>query len=131
MTTSIYTQWDNSWSTTSIAASSITNGNASTTAAINNDTKSGTEIAISVTYGGSPTNGVNVYVLRDVNGSFEDPSNDRPFGFQMPYVASGTCKRTFSVMADRVSNFKICVVNNTGDTVTATVTYKQSVIEAV
>lgn len=129
MTTSIYTNWDNSWTATSIAASSITNTGTATTAAISNDGKSATEIAVTVAYGTTANQGVDVYILRDVNGTYEAVA-DRPFGFQMAYGVSTTFHRTITVMADRVSQFKVFVFNQTGATVTATVNFKQAVVEA-
>lgn len=128
MTQSIYTQWDNSWTTTSIASTSITSsGGTATTSAISNDTKSGTEVAITCVMG-TGDSGVSVYVLREVDGNYET-TNDRPFGFMMPYNGSTTQRRAFVVVSDRCSNFKIKLVNNDSSAATCTVSYKQSTIE--
>lgn len=128
MTQSVYTNWADTWTATSIAASSITNTGTATTAAISNDGKSGTEIGVTIAYGSTADAGVDVYVLREVDGNYETV-NDRPYGFQMPYAISTTKYRTFTVMADRVSKFKIYIENQTGATVTATISYKQATIE--
>ena len=129
--TSITTLWGSS-NTTSINSSSITSGSTAVTSAISNSGQSGTEVTITIAYNASATAGVNVYVLRDVGGgNFETYNNDAPFAFQMPYTAGGTNYRAFTVMADRVSNFKILINNTSGQSCTATVGYKQSSIQAL
>ena len=128
--TTITTNWGSS-NNTSINSSVISSSSQATTAAISNSNQSGTEIAVTVTYNASATAGLNVYILRDVGGgNFETYNNDAPFAFQMPFTAGGTNYRAFTAMADRVSNFKVLLDNETGYSVTATVTYKQSTVQA-
>ncbi len=131
MTTNLYTQWDETWTTTSINVTSITSsGGAATTAAISNDQKSGTEVSVVIVMGTGDV-GVSVFVLRETgDGSFEDQATDRPWGLMLPYGEDFTVRRSFTVMADRASKFKIRLVNNDSSAVTATVYYKQATIEA-
>ena len=128
--TQIATAWDSIWSATSIASSTVTNGSNATTAAISNDTKVGTEISVTVAYGGTATQGVLVNVLRMVDDSptFESATNDAPWGFAMPFATSTTFHRTFTVPSDRISKFKVYVANSAGASVTATVNYRQFTI---
>lgn len=128
--TVITSQWG-SWAATSISSTSISNTSSAITSAISNSGQSGTEIAITCAYGsGTIAQGVDVYVCRDINGSYEAVT-DLPFAFQMPFALSSTFNRTFTVMADRVSQFKILVVNNSGVGASVTVSYKQATITCV
>ena len=131
MTIEINPSWDSSWTATSINASAISDSSSATSAAIDNDDKSGTEVSVTVAYGGSATDPITVYLLRDVDGTNYESEDDKPFGFQMPVTASGTHRRTFFVCGESVSKFKVKVVNTSGDSVTATVRYKQMIIENV
>lgn len=124
---STYFDWDATWTDTSINSSSITDTNSSTTAAISNDQKVATEVSVDIDYGGTTDEGVFCYVLRDVNGTDFEAVDDRPFGFEMPFSSGNTRRRTFVVAADRVSKFKVQLVNNTGATVTASVKYRQAI----
>jgi hypothetical protein len=127
MTTSIYPNWDNAWTATSIASSSISNaGSATTSAVISNDGFAATEVAVTVAYGAA-TEGVKVYILRDVDGTYETV-NDTPFAFQMPYTTSGTRIKTLLVSGTAVSQFKVKVTNDSGASATVTVSYKQMVL---
>ncbi|WP_166820526.1 hypothetical protein [Thalassoroseus pseudoceratinae] len=123
--------WDSSWTATSINASTISDSSSATTAAIDNDDKSGTEVSITVAYDGTASDPVTVYLLKDVDGTNYESEDDKPFGFQMPVAASMTHRRTFFVCGESVSKFKIKIVNDSGDSVTATVRYKQMTIENV
>ena len=129
--TTIATNWDSTFTATSIASSTITNGSNATTAAIDNQTKVGTEVSVTIAYGGTATAGCIVNVLRMVDDSptYESPTNDAPWGFAMPFATSTTFHRTFTVAADRISKFKVYVANSSGASVTATVDYKQFAIQ--
>lgn len=121
--------WDAAFTTTSISASSITNTSTATTAAINNDGKSTTEVSIQIAYGGTANEGVKVYLLRDTDGTNYEDTTDAPWAFMMPYAISVTRRRTFTVSAMMVSNFKIKLTNDSGATVTATVRYRQATVD--
>lgn len=115
--------WDTNWTSTSINASSVANAGSATTAAISNDNKLETEVGVSVAYGGTASEGIKVYILRDVDGSNYEDANTA-WGFEMPKAVSTTYRRTISVGS--ASNFKVLVTNNTGASVTVTVTYRQA-----
>jgi hypothetical protein len=123
----ISTNWDSTWTATSIASSTITNTSSSTTASISNSGKVGTEVSVTIAYGGTATQGVIVNVLRMVDDTptYESATNDAPWGFTMPYAISTTYHRTFNVPGDRVSKFEVYISNNSGASVTATVDTKQ------
>lgn len=114
-----------SWSATSIASSSISDAAADTTAAIDNDTKLGTNVSVEIAYGGTATEGVNVYLLRDVDGTNYEAVADGPWGFAMPYATSVTRRRTFWVPG-WISKFKVHLTNDSGASVTATVRTQQA-----
>lgn len=118
-----------SYSATSIAASSITNTNTATTAAINLDNLSACEVAVTIAYGNPADEGIKVYVLRECESGVWEEVASNPWGFMMPYGTSVTRRRSFSVAASMVSNFKIHLTNNSGATVTATVSYKTATID--
>ncbi len=123
--------WDTSWATTSINASSITTGNSvTTTAAISNDGKVATEVSVEIAYGAVATAGVTVELLRDVDGTNFEATADVPWGLEMPRSVSTTYRRTFTVYAEGVSSFKIRVANTSGATVTATVRTRQATFDS-
>lgn len=129
MSTNIVSVWDSSWTSTSINSNTVSNTGSIATGTIDNSGHSATEVAVSVTYPSSGTTaGIDVYVLRDVNGTYE-AVGDSPFGFVMDFAVSTTFNRTFTVMSDRVSKFKIEILNNSGASATVTVSYKQAVIQ--
>lgn len=128
---SITPNWETAWTTTSISASAITDGSSSSTAAISNDLKSESEVSVTILYGSTATEGVMVYVLRDVDGTNYEATTDGPWGFMMPYTVSTTHRRAFTVSGDRISSYKIHLVNNTGASVTATVRYKQATTDVI
>lgn len=129
----ISTLWDSTFTATSIAASTVTNTSSATTAAIDNSSHAGTEVSVTVAYGGTATQGLVVNVLRMVDDTptFESATTDACFGFSIPYSTSTTFHRVFSVSSDRISKFKVFVSNNTGASVTVTVKYKQYVVQIV
>lgn len=124
--------WDTSWTTTSISAATITNGSSSTTAAISNDNKIATEISVTVTYGGTASKGLEVYVLGDVDGTNYEAVADGPWGIEMKKSTSTTYRARFMVSALDYSSFKVHLVNGTGASVTAvTVRYRQATFDTV
>lgn len=122
--------WAGSWTATSIAASTVTNSSTATTAAIDNDNITSTEIAVTIVYGGTTNEGARVYVLRDVGGTYE-VIVDGAWGFMMAYSVSGTYRRSFVVQSINASKFKVMISNSTGASITATVSYKQATIDQV
>lgn len=130
--TSIYTNWESSWTNTSINASTVTDGSSATTSsAISNDTKSATEVSITVAYGATANEGIVVTVLRDVDGTNFEAVADLPWGMAMPFDISTTFRRTFTISAEKVSSFKVRVSNDSGASVTVSVKYKQAIVEVV
>ena len=127
MPTTAFVDWGDTWLATSIAASAIANAGSATTGEISNDGKSGTEIAIEIAYGSTATEGVKVYILRECNGSYEAAA-DNPYGFEMPKTVSTTHRRVITLDGLTFRKFKILITNNSGASVTATVTYNQGVI---
>ncbi len=123
---SFYHDWDAAWASTSINASAVANAGTATTAAVSNDLKLDTEVSIEAAYGGTATEGIKVYILRDVDGTNYEAVADGPYGFEMPRTASTTHRRTLTVPA-AISNFKVHVTNNSGASVTVTVRTRQSI----
>lgn len=128
---SINPSWPLTWTATSIAASTVTNGSTATTAAISQAAKTATEIAITIVYGGTATAGAIIYLLRDVDGTNYEAVADVPYGFTMPYSASTTYRRAFAVQGTDASRFKVMVSNPSGASITATVSYQQATTESV
>src|SRR3712207_2655634 len=91
---------DGAWAATSINAASVANGASATTAAISNDGKLGTEVSIEVAYGATASEGVKVYLLRDVDGTNYEAVADGPWGFEMPKTVSTTHRKPFTVPPD-------------------------------
>lgn len=106
--------WDASWSATSIANATTANGSSETTASISNDGKLGTEVSVTVQYNATTANqGVDIYILRDVDGTNNEDESDDPYAFRMPYAVGATRRRTIFVPPS-VSSFKVRVVNDSG-----------------
>jgi hypothetical protein len=123
--------WDSAWANTSVNASAIANGaNLTTSAAISNDNKAATEVGVTVTYGATATQGVVVELLRDVDGTNFEASTDGPFGFSMLFSTSTAYRRTFTVLGENVSAFKVKITNNSGASVTATIQTKQATFDS-
>ena len=128
MAISFFVNWPLSWSSTSIAASTITNTSSATTAAISNDSKYATEVAVTVAYGGTASEGIKWYILRDSDAGYE-AAVDNGWAGQLAATVSTTHRRTITVPASSISRFKVHLINNSGASVTATVTYQQAVFE--
>jgi hypothetical protein len=126
-----YIDWDTNWSTTSIAASSVTNTSTATTAAISLDQKIACQISVACAYGGTATEGLKVYLLADSNSTDEAVADVPARAYQLPYSTSTTYRRVYSIPATDYSSFKVHVTNNSGATVTVTVTYKLAVVTTV
>lgn len=121
--------WDASWTTTSIASSSITTGSNATTAAIALDGAISCLVSVSIAYGGTATEGAKVYILSDTDGTNYEAVADNPARvYQLPYSTSTTYRRTFAIPATDYDDFKVHVTNDSGATVTATVDYKLAIV---
>ena len=132
--TSFSPNWDTSWSTTSINGSTLTaSGGTATTAAISNDNKSLCAVSVTVTYGSgvtlTPTVGLNVFMLRDLDGSNYEAIADNPWGFHIGFSQGGTWNQEFDVNCCMIGSFKICLYNNTDQSLTATVNYRQGTVD--
>lgn len=121
--------WAAAWSNTSINGGSISDASNATTAAISNDEVGGTEVSVRVTYGGTATEGIKVYVLRDLDGTNYETVNDNPWGIELPYAVSGSRSRVFTIPSQLASNFKIHVTNDSGAAVTCTVKTRQFTLD--
>lgn len=118
--------WAAAW-TTQASAAAIANGDATGLAvAISHDGKWGTEVGVAVTYGGTANEGVKIYVERYVDATnAEVVADDDCWGFEMPYAASTTNRRTFTVDGTSVSKFNIVGSNSSGDTANVTIATRQ------
>lgn len=117
--------WTLTW-TAETDAQAIADAADHTSGAISNDTKLATEVAITIAYGATATEGVKVYLLREVDASYEAEGDD-PWGFEMPSSVSTTHRRTFTVPASTAARFKILITNDSGASVTADIDYRQAV----
>ncbi len=117
--------WEDDWSTL-ISAQNIANAGDLPSDEVSLDQHWSAEVSVAVTYGATATQGVKVYVLREVDASptFEGEA-DSPWGFEMPYAASATRRRTFSVDGLSLRDFKVHLSNDSGAQVTATVKYRR------
>ncbi len=123
--TTIIADWQSSFSNTSINATSVSNGGAQTTAAIDCDGHSTVEISITCVYGSPCNNGLKAFILRQVDDTPNyESQNDYPQGVELAYALSGTRRKTFTVDCRMLSKFKIEVQNDSGATVAVTVRYK-------
>lgn len=121
--------WSDTWTATTVDAETVTNGSTGTTGTIANDNTLGTMVGVTIAYGATVNEGVKVYVLWDVNGTFESVA-DEPWGFEMPSSTSTTHRRSFVVPADAGDDFQIHLTNDSGADVTADVDYKQATAAA-
>lgn len=124
-----YVEWDGAWTTTSISNATIADGNFLETGAISLNQKVSGQVGIKLTFGATVLRDVIVYVLRDVNGSWETPEN--AFNFSVTGAASETHNVAKPFSALEYSTYKIRVVNNVGSDITGvTVSTLSSVIES-
>ena len=119
--------WDAAW-TTIDAAIVLTEGGTTTdtSAAQSSDGKAACEVSIDVDYSNHAKAGagLKVYILRDVNATDYEDTEDGPWGFEMPFSQLGTNRRTFAVPPSMVSDFKIGLSweNTTGSSVATVAT---------
>lgn len=123
--TVIHAGWDATFTATSLAASTVTNGSAGTTAAIDCDGKSSLEVSISCVYGGTANNGLKVFILRMIDDTpTYEAQADIPQGVELAYSISGTHRKAFTIDCRLISKCKIEVQNDSGASVTVTVNTK-------
>ena len=128
--------WDDSWTTIDAAIALTTGGTVSDTSdAISLDGKAACEVSIDTDYSdhAKATDGLHVYLLRDINGTDYEGVDDVPFGFEMPFLQNGTRRRTFSVDPGMIGSFKILLVwgNTTASSVATTATsYRTATVPA-
>ena len=117
--------WDDSWTTIDAAIALTTGGTiADTSDAISLDGKAACEVSIDVDYSdhAKATDGLHVYILRDVNGTDYEDVDDLPWGFEMEFTQNGTNRRVFSVDPGMISRFKVYLAwGNTTSSSVATV----------
>jgi hypothetical protein len=116
--------WESSWTTTTINSSAIANAANAVTAAISMDAQWAIEISVTIVYGSPANQGVRVYVERDVDGTNFESVSDNARGFEMPRATSATRRRTFTLSAQELANFRVRLTNDSGASVTATVRYR-------
>lgn len=111
------------------AATVLTTGSTvqHTSAEIDLDGKAACEVSIDTDYSdhAKATGGLQISILRDVNGSDFEGVQDSPWTFEMPFLQINTIRRTFSVNPGQVSKFKIFQnwLNTTPSAVATTATY--------
>lgn len=117
--------WTLTW-TADADGQTIADAGSHTGGAISNDTKLATEVAVKCAYGGTATEGVVVYLLREGDTAYEDV-DDAPFSTGvMEYAASTTYRKTFTVAAN-IPRFKVLITNDSGAQVTVDIDYRQAV----
>lgn len=121
--------WDTSWTATSIASTVIANAGNATTAVIDNQNKFATQIAVRVQYSSTPSAGIIVYILGDIDGTDYQTSADNPFSVQIPGTASGIFNTVIPVLGTMQRRFQVQLVNNSGVSATCSVNYMQNVIQ--
>ena len=121
-----------SWTVIDAAIVLTTGGTVSdTSAVIDLDKLSGCEVSIDADYSNhaKATGGLEIKILRDIDGTDYEADADEPWGFEMPFVQSGTRRRTFNVDPGQVSKFKLLLkwLNTTADSnVTVATAYKKA-----
>lgn len=118
-------------STTALNGTSITNGSTNQTDEIQLDGVSTLEVGVECVYGNPANNGLKIYVLKLVKTGTYEAVTDDPIGLEMPYAVSATRRRTFAIDGRMASNIKILAKNDTGATVTVTVTTRVMQDEAL
>ena len=108
------------------SSSTITNGSSYTSGAISNNRKLGTEVAVSIAYGATATEGAKVYILPDVDGTNYAGISDNVRQVEMEYQTSTTLV-THLWVPGHIHDFKVYIGNDTGATVTYTLNYRQSI----
>lgn len=127
-----YLQWEDTWTATTLAGTSVADGANGETGAISADQKYATLISVEIAYGATVNESAEVLVLTETDdGPGYEAEADQPTTIAMPATASTTHKRTFTLRAESAADFKIAVSNGTGASITATVRYKQATLESV
>jgi len=108
----------------------VANGGSHTSGAVSNDGKLATKVGVSVAYGGTASEGVEVRLLGLIDGTNYEAEGDAPWGFTMPFSTSTTHRRTFVVPAWVEDDFKILVTNDSGASITLDVDYDQATAAA-
>lgn len=118
--------WDSTWTASSINGSSVAGGASADSALISLNGEEGIDISVTCAYGATTTEGLQVYVERDIDGTnFEDVTT--AFGFRMAFGASATFRKAFSIDAADMSSFRIHVVNGNASAATVTVQTKMRI----
>jgi len=98
------------WSTIDAAIALTTAGTVNDTSAeIDISGKSACEVSIDVDYSdhAKATDGLHIYILRDVNGTDFEAVADLPWGFEVEFLQNGTRRRTFTVDPGSMGSFKV------------------------
>lgn len=106
-----------------IDAASVSDGSDNISSAVSLDDKLAAKVGVTVAYGATANEGVKVYVLGLVDGTNYEAEGDDPWGFVMPYSASTTHRRVFTIPASVHDSFQILVTNDSGANVTVDVDY--------
>lgn len=124
-----YYEWgDLSW-TTHLSGQAISTGSSYTTNVIALDALAAVEVSIEADYAaGSPTQGLKVYILRELDGTNYQTIDDAPWGWEMPYAGGAERRGAVTIRGDEMGRFKILLSNASGVTVTVTVRYRTAVI---
>ena len=120
--------WDAS-DTALVNAASVTDGSTNTSAAVDNDGKASTEVVVTAAYAaGATTEGLKVYLLRVADGAnYQDIDDDPILLTEMPHGNGVTRQFTFTVLAEEMRAFKVYCTNDSGQTVTLDIDYRQAV----
>lgn len=123
-----YYDWDAGW-TVLVNGQAISSGGDHTSGAVELDQKAAAEVSIEADYAaGSPTEGLRVYLLRELDGTNYETEADEPWGFMLPHSGGVERRRTISVDAAQIGRFKLLCTNDSGVGITVTVRYRTAVI---
>ena len=78
---------------------------------VDNAGKTGSEISVQVTYNASATQGAQIQIERDVDGTAFEGESSAPWVIPVPFTAGATRERVVTVPADMVGKFRVRVVN--------------------
>jgi len=102
--------WAASW-TTIDAAIALTNGGTTddTSAAVDLDGKASCLVSVDTDYSNHALSGtgLEIFILRSVDGTDWEDVSDGPWGFEMPFTQNGTNRRVFLVDCSMHKQFKI------------------------
>ena len=130
--------WDAAWTavpeedTTDWTAIDITDTNGAQSDPISNDGKAVTEVSILLledNTGACDATGVNIYLLGDINGTtYEDITYGSAWGFKVLAVQNQSVVARFRVLGSDYSSFRIHLQNESGQTLTTTMKFRQATI---